>query len=82
MHQAYNFTTKAGPYHNDVDVFFDVDSDGNIYDMEVMFHEVNVYSIISETQTEELEAQAWLHYIAACREHNDDLRIAVWEVSQ
>jgi hypothetical protein len=82
MHQAYNFTTTTGPYHNLVDVFFDVNDNGDVYDMEVMFHEVNIYNVISEGQTEVLASEAWRHYIAACSEQNDDLRIAAWESSK
>ena len=76
MHQAYNFTTTTGPYGNKVDVFFDVDSSGNIYDTEVMYHDINIYNVICEVQTEQIEAEAWLHYQAKCRDHNNDLRIA------
>lgn len=82
FHQAYEFRAKTGPYGNAVDVYFDVDNDGDVQDMEVMFHSINVFTLLSEDQTEALEIEAFAHYEKECKEDNDDLAIERYESSR
>ena len=74
---SYSFETKTGRNDGKICVLYEMDTDGEVYDLEIMHRGTgsDVSDHISEGQFGQICAECHAHYEKAAKEHNDDLKI-------
>ena len=70
-----NLLTKTGEGGAEVNCTFNVDSDGDVIDLEVGFKGVDIFNALSESQVEALESQCFKHYMDEAKQSNTDAAI-------
>lgn len=74
---SYSFETKTGRGTEKICVLYEMDTDGEVYDLEIMHYGTgsDLSGYISEEQFERICDECSAHYEKAAKENNDDLKI-------
>lgn len=74
-----NISTTTGEGRAIVDCSYSVDSDGDIEDLKVNYHGLNIIKALTEEQVNDIEAECLATYLEQCKE---DAAEAKWERKQ
>lgn len=73
----YSFETKTGLNGGKICVIYEMDTDGEVSDLEVVHYVTgsNLFDYMSEVQIEQICDECTAHYAKAAKDHNTDLQI-------
>jgi hypothetical protein len=77
-----SFETTTGENSDSANVSFNVSSDGELEDVEVLLGSEDITKKLSANEIEGIEEECWKHYFKECNEHNTDLAINRYLSSQ
>ena len=79
-HSTYSFQTTTGRGPAKVHVGYEMDSDGDVYDIEIVLLDgTDITAALNDDPFDSITDQCFAHYERESKQNNDDMRIAAAE---